>query len=100
MRLTPNLFWSESQPNLQPQPQPEPEPERELGSHAELELEPEMQTEQPVVAAPEASVPAVVIDEPKTTEVGTTEAAPASVLAPALDTKATDVCPSHFPVLR
>lgn len=100
MRLTPNLFWSDSQPNLQPQSQPKPEPERELGSRAELELEPETQTEQPDVAIPEASVPAVVIDEPKTTEVGTTETAPASVLAPALDTKATDVCPPVFPVLK
>lgn len=73
MRLTPNLFWSESQPE-----------------------QPEHSESQPVVASEANAVPAVVIDEPKTTEVETTEAAPASeptpVLAPALDTKATEVC--------
>lgn len=71
MRLTPNLFWSEQS------------------------------NPQPVVASEATAVPAVVIDEPKTTEVETTEAAPASapvpVLAPALDTKTTEVCPRYVP---
>jgi hypothetical protein len=90
MRLTPNMFWSE--------PQPEPHTETQPGPLSEPQPEPLLESQQPVIASEAAPAPTVVIDEPKTTEVGNSEVAPSSVLAPALDTKATEVCPLPSPL--